>query len=132
MGAIAGVVHNYAFDFVSHKLKIDDPVGAIPVHGFCGLTGTLLLALLADESKLNLPRLQQLGIQLLGGVVAFAWAAGLGYVVFIIIKKVFGLRVSPAEERAGISIPGLLKEEISEDESEGLDEKMLSELMGGK
>ncbi len=124
IGSLAGIVHNYAFDFVLFKLKVDDPVGAIPVHGFCGAFGTLMLALVAPESALNLPRFEQVLIQLVGIVAAFAWAAGTAFIMFKVIKKLFGLRVSPEEEKEGVSIPGLLKEK-----EEDTDLDMLAKLM---
>jgi Amt family ammonium transporter len=127
LGGCAGIVHNLGYDLLAKKWKIDDAVGAIPVHGFCGAFGTLALALFAPADQLVHSRWTQLGVQLLGVVICFIWAGGLGYLMFMILKKTVGLRVSPSEERNGINLYHVIddmKEEIDEDELK----KLLAEL----
>lgn len=127
LGCCAGIVHNLGYDLLAKKWKIDDAVGAIPVHGFCGAFGTLSLALFAPADQLAHGRWVQLGVQLLGVVICFIWAGGLGYLMFMILKKTVGLRVSPSEERNGINLYHVIddmKEEMDEEELK----KLLEEL----
>ena len=107
IGLIAGILVSLAVPFFD-KLKIDDPVGAISVHGVNGAWGTLAVGLfgnmtmLNDISGLNLTRFSQIGIQFGGALTVFVYAIGLGFIMFIIIDKVMGLRVSPEEELVGL------------------------------
>jgi len=129
VGSLAGLVHNYSFDFISYKLKLDDPVGAIAVHGFGGAFGTLAVGIFGQQSMLALPRTEQIAIQLMGIVVCFVFTTSLAYFLFQILKKTVGLRVSPVEENNGISLD---KEQKSHDESnpdEEIDEETLLQLM---
>ncbi|WP_109829290.1 ammonium transporter [Reichenbachiella versicolor] len=129
IGAIAGLVHNYSFDFLLHKLKLDDPVGAIPVHGFCGVWGTLSVAFFGDLAA-DVSRLEQLGIQLLGVVVAFVFTTSTSFLMFALLKKTVGLRVSPQEEKTGFIIGGeKTEDENSEDEIDGMSEEELMKLI---
>lgn len=94
VGAIAGVIVVFSIIFFD-KVKIDDPVGAISVHGVCGIWGTLAVAFFGGESFMS---------QLIGAVsvslAAFLFAA----VVFGILKVTIGVRVSPEEEAEGLDI----------------------------
>ncbi|MEM6841852.1 MAG: ammonium transporter [Bacteroidota bacterium] len=118
IGAIAGVIHNLSFDMLAKKWKIDDAVGAIPIHGFCGVFGTLAVALFAPAETLTHDRLTQLGVQLAGVVACFVWAGGIGYVMFYLLKRTVGLRVSPDEERKGIMLYHVREEEGDDDPSD--------------
>ena len=120
IGGIAGVVHNLSYDLLTKKWRIDDAVGAIPIHGFCGLFGTLAVALFAPEESLTHGRWMQLGVQVLGAAVCFVWAGGVGYALFFVLKKTVGLRVSPAEERQGITLYHVKQEETEEGDEEEL------------
>lgn len=107
IGAIAGVIHNLGFDLLI-KLKLDDPVGAIPVHGFCGAWGTLAVgiftreeAFLDPELFLNKTQFEVLGVQLLGIVVAFVFAFGMGYLLISLVDRLFGLRINVRAEEDG-------------------------------
>ena len=104
VGLGAGVIHNLSYDLLSKKLKLDDPVGAIPVHGFCGVYGTLCVAIFGQQELLNLPRFEQFGVQLLGVVVCFIWSVSTAIAMYAILKHTVGLRVSPTEEQAGLSL----------------------------
>jgi len=107
IGLITGVLATCAEDFIEKILKIDDPVGAIAVHGIGGVVGTLCVAVFAKESTLlveNGSRFHQLGIQALGVGVAFVWAFGLGMLFFWCLKKIITIRVSPNEEKRGLNI----------------------------
>lgn len=95
IGGVGGVLVVFAilgFD----KIKIDDPVGAISVHGVVGIWGTLAVCLTNPDASL--------GAQLLGLVSVFAWVFGASLIVWGIIKAVVGLRVSEEEEYEGVDL----------------------------
>lgn len=104
IGALAGLVHNLAYDLLLRRLRVDDPVSAIPVHGFCGALGTLCVALFGRAEALPHGRLAQLGVQALGAVTCFAWAAGVALPMYALLRRTVGLRVTRAEEEAGVSL----------------------------
>ncbi len=110
IGAVAGVLVVLAVEFVDRILKIDDPVGAISVHGVCGAWGTLAAGLFAQSKYGGVDGLffgggfSQLGVQALGVVSIFAWSFICASVLFAVIKIVVGLRVSPEEELRGLDI----------------------------
>lgn len=105
IGIIAGIVIVFAVEFFDQVLKIDDPVGAISVHGVCGALGTLLVGVFAvDGGLLYGGGTDMLLTQAMG---VFAVAAYIGIVmtvVFQIIDKTVGLRVSSREEIAGLDM----------------------------
>jgi Amt family ammonium transporter len=80
------------------KLKIDDPVGAISVHGVCGAWGTLAAGIF-DMGGLSL---KVIGVQLVGIGACFLWVFPLAFLMFKLIDVVVGLRVSPEEELEGL------------------------------
>lgn len=105
IGAISGIVMVFAVSFFDTKLRIDDPVGAISVHGVCGTLGTILTGLFAVEGGLLYGGGgSMLGIQVLGALVTAAWAAGAGFLMFWILKKTVGLRVDKRVEEEGLDI----------------------------
>ncbi|MGB3617362.1 MAG: ammonium transporter [Catalinimonas sp.] len=126
IGLAAGVVHNLSYDLLTKRWKIDDAVGAIPVHGFCGAFGTLAVAVFAPADTLSHGRLVQFLVQLLGVLVCLVWAGGIGYVAFFVLKRTVGLRVSPDEERDGIT---LYHKEVVEEAEEEEDTDELVRLM---
>jgi len=87
------------------KLGLDDAVGAVSIHGFGGATGTILLAFLVPTESLGgQTRLVKILVQLTGVTVNFLWAFGLGLLMFYLINKTLGLRVSEEEEEKGLNI----------------------------
>ena len=105
IGLIGGVVVVLSVYFIDTVLKIDDPVGAVSVHGVCGAWGTLACGLFNMDGGLFYGGgVKLLGVQAIGVGAAFAWAFGLGLVLFFIIKKTVGLRVSKEEEIRGLDI----------------------------
>jgi len=94
IGAVAGGIVVASIQFFE-KVKVDDPVGAISVHGVCGAWGTLACALFGTAS---------IGTQLIGIGAAFAWTFGTAFILFKGIDVVFGLRVSEEEELEGLDI----------------------------
>lgn len=119
IGLIAGILVVYSILLFERKLKIDDPVGAISVHGICGVWGTLAIGLFGqqaidiqywDETSTIKNGLffgggfDQLGIQALGVVAVFAFVFSAMYLVFLIVKSTIGLRVSDEEQIQGLDI----------------------------
>ncbi|MFR4251417.1 MAG: ammonium transporter [Christensenellales bacterium] len=105
IGLIAGFVVVFGIEFIDKKLKVDDPVGAVGVHGLCGATGTLLTGLFAvDGGVFYGGGFHFFGVQALGVVSVIAWVVVTMTIVFTIIKKTIGLRVSAEEEIVGLDI----------------------------
>lgn len=105
IGAIAGVIV-IAGGVLLDRLKIDDAVGAVPVHLFAGIWGTLCVALFGDVELFNdgLTRWQQLGVQALGVVSCGAFTFGLGYGLLWSINRFFPLRIDEEAERLGLNV----------------------------
>ena len=94
-GALGGVL--VVFSIVTlDKLKIDDPVGAISVHGVVGLLGLLLVPLTNDGSSF--------GGQILGAVTIFAWVFAASFVAWFLLKMSMGIRVSEEDEYDGVDL----------------------------
>ncbi|HML48426.1 MAG TPA: ammonium transporter family protein, partial [Clostridia bacterium] len=105
IGVISSFVVVYGIEFIDQKLKIDDPVGAIGVHCLCGAAGTLFVGLFAVDGGLFYGGgFHMLGVQALGVVSVIAWVGVTMTIVFTLIKKFIGLRVSKEEEIAGLDI----------------------------
>jgi ammonium transporter, Amt family len=105
IGIASAFVIVFGIEFVDKVLKIDDPVGAIGVHGLCGAAGTILTGVFALDGGLAYGGgWAFVGVQALGVVSVAAWVAITMGIVFTIIKKTMGLRVSRAEEIAGLDI----------------------------
>ncbi len=105
IGTIAGFVVVIGIEFIDKVLKIDDPVGAIGVHGLCGATGTILVGIFAtDGGLLYGGGFTLLGVQILGVLAVAAWTIACMTVVFFAIKKTIGLRVSEEEEVQGLDL----------------------------
>ncbi len=98
IGAIAGVIVVMSVLFIDQKLKIDDPVGAISVHGVCGAWGTLAAGLF----NMGGVSMSIIGVQLLGILACFVWTFGTAFAMFKLIAATNGLRVSPEEEMEGL------------------------------
>jgi Amt family ammonium transporter len=103
IGAVAGVLIVAAIEILDKKLNIDDPVGAVPVHCVCGAAGTLMVGLFALDGGLFYGGgLKLFGIQLLGVGSVALWVTITMFILFTVLKKTVGLRVSAAEEIAGL------------------------------
>ncbi|MDD2978906.1 MAG: ammonium transporter [Hespellia sp.] len=96
IGLIAGALVVFSVEFFDKVAKIDDPVGAISVHGVCGATGTILTGVFSSEINL--------GTQIIGVVSVMAYVAIMAIIVFTIINKTIGLRVSKEEEIDGLDV----------------------------
>lgn len=111
IGAVAGVLVIFGVWFLDYVLKVDDPVGAVAVHGFNGVWGTLAVGLFATgKGQDGITGLfygggfTQLGIQALGVLTVGAWTAVTVTILFFIIKKTIGLRASREEEMVGLDL----------------------------
>ncbi|HEX5168938.1 MAG TPA: ammonium transporter [Cyclobacteriaceae bacterium] len=119
IGLVAGVLVFYSCLFFERKLKIDDPVGAVSVHGICGAWGTIAVGLFGQHSidaaywseetaiKDGLffgGGFDQLGVQLIGVGSVFVYVFAAMLIVFSLIKAVIGLRVSDAEQLEGLDL----------------------------
>jgi Amt family ammonium transporter len=112
IGLVAGILVVLSVIAIDKYLKVDDPVGAISVHGVCGAWGTLSLGLFSTGTGADalspLPGLftggdmTQLIAQAKGVGAVFIWAICTGGILFLLIKHTVGLRVSPEEEREGL------------------------------
>ena len=125
IGAVSGVLVVFGVWLLDHKLHIDDPVGAVAVHCMNGIWGTLAVGLFATETAPAFARgigdgksfganqiageglfygggFKQLGLQVLGVLATAAFTAVLITITFLLIKKIFGLRVSREEEIGGL------------------------------
>ncbi|MCA9117298.1 MAG: ammonium transporter [Planctomycetaceae bacterium] len=110
IGAVGGALVVFSVLFFD-KLQIDDPVGAVSVHGVCGAWGTLATGLFCHSAYGGGPDgllfgggVDQLVIQAVGVLAAFAWAFPVSFVLFKAISMTIGLRVTPEEETEGLDI----------------------------
>ncbi|HXI55346.1 MAG TPA: ammonium transporter [Polyangia bacterium] len=118
IGAVAGVLVIVSAMYLENRARIDDPAGAISVHGTCGAWGILSLGLLADgrygEGWNGVPGTvrglfygdpSQLVASLIGIIVCVAWTGGVTYGAFRLIDRLVGNRSTPQEEMAGLDVP---------------------------
>lgn len=118
IGAISGVLVCIAVRVVEDKFKIDDPVGAISVHGVNGTWGMIALGLFADGTYGNgLNGISgtvkglfygdpgQFAAQLIAVLILFVWGIGSSYIFWKVLDKTLGIRVKPEDEIAGLDIP---------------------------
>ena len=96
IGLIAGILVVFSVEFFDKVAKIDDPVGAISVHGVCGFTGSILVGVFSPEYTLK--------TQVIGVLSTVAYVLVMAIIVFTIIDKTVGLRVTKGEELDGLDI----------------------------
>jgi len=99
IGFVAGILVVLSVLFFD-RIRVDDPVGAISVHGVCGVWGTLAAAIFNIEGFTA----GQLGVQALGAAAAFLWTFPAAYLTFRVIHATIGLRVSEEEEMNGLDL----------------------------
>jgi Amt family ammonium transporter len=106
IGGIAGILVVLSVEFLDKTLHIDDPVGAVSVHGVCGVWGTLAVGIFGDIGAIGsgLSRMGQIGIQALGSATVSLWAFSLAFILFLVLKITVGLRVGEKEELAGLDV----------------------------
>jgi ammonium transporter, Amt family len=114
IGAVAGVLVCVAVAVIDRVFHIDDPVGAIAVHGVNGLWGVLSVGIFADGTAnyggytvtgLLYGNVGQFVAQAIGAITCFVWAFGASLVFFKVLDRVVRLRVSPETELAGLDVP---------------------------
>ncbi len=99
IGSIGGVIVVQSV-LLFDKIRVDDPVGAISVHGVCGAWGTLA----AGIFNIGGTSAKIIGVQLLGIGACFLWVFPTAFIMFKLINKTVGLRVSPEEELEGLDL----------------------------
>tara|TARA_B100001971_G_scaffold214966_1_gene255890 strand:- start:171 stop:1421 length:1251 start_codon:yes stop_codon:yes gene_type:complete len=112
IGLIGGIIVVFSVLFFEQKLRVDDPVGAVSVHGICGIWGTLSVGLFGstaiDAGLLSDGLLyggtKQIGVQMIGILAVFAFVFPVSLLLFKAIKATTGLRVSESEELEGLDI----------------------------
>jgi len=116
IGLGAGVLVVLSVEFIDKVLHIDDPVGAVSVHGVCGFYGTLMVGIFAEAKYAASTGMGEVngllfggglglfGIQLLGALAVLAWVGAASLLMFFIIRKTVGLRVTKEEELRGLDI----------------------------
>ena len=110
IGILSGFIVVFGIEFVDKVLKIDDPVGAVGVHGLNGAFGTLAVGLFSDGAGTEWKGLltgggfHGFGVQFIGMVITIAWVAITMTIIFQVIKHTIGLRVSAEEEIAGLDM----------------------------
>jgi len=108
IGIISGFVVVFGIEFIDKVLKVDDPVGAVGVHGLNGAFGTLAVGLFSDGAGTGWKGLlvgggfHGFGVQLVGMLITIAWVAVTMTIIFQAIKHTIGLRVSAEEEIEGL------------------------------
>lgn len=112
IGAVGGILVVYGCEILDQKLHVDDPVGAVGVHCLNGVWGTLAVGLFAcntpaSEGTLGLffgGGTALLITQLIGVIIVAVWVCSMSFIMFTLIKKTAGLRVTPQEELAGLDL----------------------------
>ena len=105
IGTIAGFILPFAVEFFDKILKVDDPVGAVSVHGVSGAFGTLAVGLFSTSEGLFYGNgAGLLGVQAIGVLTFFVWAFGGGLILFSILKGAKVLRVSRRIEEEGLDV----------------------------
>ncbi len=106
IGVISGLLVFYGTALME-KLKLDDVVSAIPVHGFVGVWGTVATGIFIQDTFLlesGITRIHQVYVQLLGSAAAFAWAFGISFALMKLINRISPMRVSREFEEIGLNI----------------------------
>lgn len=105
IGLVCGIAVVLSIEGIDKKLKIDDPVGAISVHGVCGFIGTVLVGVFAiDGGLISGGGASLLLVQTYGSLAYILWAVITTFIVLFILKKTIGLRVSKQEELEGLDV----------------------------
>lgn len=105
IGLVGGLLTYAGLEFIEKRLKLDDVVGAVAVHGVAGAWGTVAVGLFIKPEFLGpLSRIELTGVQVLGVVVCFIWAFCLSFILLKVINRFFPLRVSIEDEEKGLNV----------------------------
>lgn len=102
IGVVTSCIMCFSVSFIDKKLHIDDPVGAVSVHGVGGIVGTILTGVFVNPTIDGVET--TVGTQALGALVVSAWAFVLGMIMFTVLKHTVGLRVNKRIEEEGLDI----------------------------
>ena len=102
IGAVVSIVMCFSVSFIDKVCKIDDPVGAVSVHGVGGFLGTVLTGVLCDPAIDGVEA--SFGVQLLGASAVAVFAFCIGMILFTVIKKTHGLRCDRIIEEEGLDV----------------------------
>lgn len=102
IGFISAVIVHYTDNFLTHKLKIDDPLSVVSVHGLVGAWGTIAVGIFANLPE-NMTRFDLIYVQALGVLVGFLFAFSLGIIIFLFLHKINLLRVRKKHEVLGLN-----------------------------
>jgi len=103
IGAVAGVVFVFGFEFIQKKLKVDDVLGVIPLHGVCGAWGGIAAGIFGSTSLGGAGGVTFMA-QLVGTLAGVAFAVVCGFIVYGIVKSTMGLRLSEEDEHMGADL----------------------------
>jgi len=103
IGAVAGVVFVFGFEFIQMKLKIDDVLGVIPLHGVCGAWGGVAAGIFGTVAMGGAGGVSFMS-QLIGTVAGVSFAVVGGFVVYGIVKSISGIRLSEDDEHMGADL----------------------------
>lgn len=108
-GLIGGIIVVFSIEFIEKKLKIDDAIGAVSVHGVAGFWGTIVIGLWGVDGDVGIGLFNgggasQFIAQITGAVAYMIWAILLSFIVFSVLKITIGLRVTEEEELKGLDI----------------------------
>ncbi|TAK78931.1 MAG: ammonium transporter [Dehalococcoidia bacterium] len=144
IGGMAGVLTCWAMGFIDRVLKVDDPVGAIAVHGVSGVFGILCVGLFADGTAPDFLVVghpikglffgdgAQLVAQLVGAVTVIVWSFGTSFVLFSVLKAMGIFRSKPEDEMAGLDIPEMGTHAYPPQEIPGYGSAMTGEFVGAR
>ncbi len=104
VGLITSLIVTISIEALDKKMKIDDPVGAISVHGIGGVLGTVLVAVFHQSNGIILGDFSLLGVQILGSVLIAVMSTLFGLFIAFVMKKTIGIRVTKEEELEGLDI----------------------------
>lgn len=105
IGVLAGFIVVFGIEFIDKVLRVDDPVGAIGVHGVCGASGTIMVGLFSESTGLFYGHgFGQLAVQTIGVLAVGAFVGITVFIVFKILDVTIGLRVSEKEEITGLDL----------------------------
>lgn len=125
VGVGAAFVMIYGIEFIDHICKVDDPVGAISVHGLCGAFGTIMMGVFSvEKGVIYTGRFNFLGVQLLGVLSVAAYGLAAMTLLFVILKHTVGIRVSEKAEIMGLDRSehgwqGIVTDDLISDLSDG-------------
>ena len=108
-GLIGGIIVVFSIELIEKKLKVDDAIGAVSVHGVAGFWGTIVIGLWGVDGDAGIGMFNggggaQFVAQLIGAIAYMVWAMVMSFIVFGILKKTMGLRVTEEEELGGLDI----------------------------